>query len=118
MELNRMTADQLRKAGYVERNGEWHKAGGAASRAEPQPVVRDEPVAAAPGEGRDARRVRVCVVSFRARLCDPDNLCPKYFIDCLRYAGLIADDSPDCITLEVGQVRCRRAEQRTEILIA
>ena len=112
-----ITAEQLRKAGYVERNGEWHKVGGAASGAEPQPVVRDEPVAAAAREGRDARRVRVCVVSFRARLCDPDNLCPKYFIDCLRYAGLIADDAPEFITLEVRQVRCGRREQRTEILI-
>ncbi len=113
-----MTAEQLRKAGYVERNGEWHKAGGAAPRAEPEPAVRDEPVAAPPRKGGDASRVRVCVVSFRARLCDPDNLCPKYFIDCLRYAGIIADDAPECITLEVRQVRCRRPEQRTEILIA
>ena len=113
-----MTVEQLKQAGYVERNGEWHKARGAASGAELEPLVRDEPLAAASGEGRDASRVRVCVVSFRARLCDPDNLCPKYFIDCLRYAGLIADDAPDCITLEVRQVRCRRLEQRTEILIA
>lgn len=118
MELKRMTAEQLRKAGYEQRNGEWHKVRGAASGAEPQPVVRDEPVAAPARETRDAGRVRVCVVSFRARLCDPDNLCPKYFIDCLRYAGLIVDDAPDCITLEVRQVRCRRHEQRTEILIA
>ncbi len=113
-----MTVEELKKAGYVERNGEWHKARGAASGAEPQPVVRDEPVAAPPREARHARRVRVRVVSFRARLCDPDNLCPKYFIDCLRYAGLIADDAPEWITLEVRQVRCRRDEERTEIVIA
>jgi hypothetical protein len=113
-----MTAEQLRNAGYVERNGEWHKTRGAAPGAESQPALRDESVAAPPREARHPSRVRVCVVSFRARLCDPDNLCPKYFIDCLRYAGLIADDSPECITLEVRQVRCRRHEQRTEILIA
>ena len=113
-----MTAAQLRQAGYVERNGEWHKARGQASRAESEPAFRHEPVAAPPREARDASRVRVCVVSFRARLCDPDNLCPKYFIDCLRYAGLIADDTLECITLEIRQVRCRRAQQRTEILIA
>ena len=114
----KLTTEQLRNLGYVERNGEWIKARGAASGAEPEPVVRDEPVAAPPGETGDAGRVCVCVVSFRARLCDPDNLCPKYFIDCIRYAGLIADDAADCITLEVRQVRCRRHEQRTEILIA
>ena len=113
-----MTADQLRRAGYVERNGEWHKAGGAASGAEPEPAVRDEPLAAPAGEDGNASRVRVCVVSFRARLCDPDNLCPKYFIDCLRYAGLIADDAPEYITLEVRQERCRRGEERTEIVIS
>lgn len=113
-----LTAQQLKDLGYVERNGEWHKAGGAASRAEPQPVVRDEPLAAPPREAGDAGRVRVSVVSYRARLCDPDNLCPKYFIDCLRYAGLIRDDSPECITLEVRQVRCARRDERTELLIA
>ena len=113
-----MTTEQLRKAGYVERDGEWHKASGAAPSPESQPPVRDEPVAAPPREARDPGRVRVCVVSFRARLCDPDNLCPKYFIDCLRYAGLITDDAPEFITLEVRQVRCGRHDQRTEILIA
>ena len=114
----KLTTEQLRNLGYVERNGKWVKAGGAAPGAEPQPVVRHEPVAAAARKTRDAGRVRIGVVSYRARLCDPDNLCPKYFIDCLRYAGLIADDTPDCITLEVRQVRCRRAEQRTELLIS
>ena len=113
----KLTEEQLRNLGYVERNGEWVKAGGAASGAEPEPVVRDEPVGSAAREARDAGRVRIGIISFRARLCDPDNLCPKYFIDCLRYAGLIADDTPECITLEVRQVRCRRVEQRTEILI-
>ena len=114
----KLTAEQLRNLGYVERTGEWVKARGAASGAEPQPAVRHEPLAASPREARDPSCVRVRVVSFRARLCDPDNLCPKYFIDCLRYAGLIADDTPEYITLEVRQVRCRRREQRTEILIA
>ena len=114
----KLTAEQLRNLGYVERNGEWIKARGAASGAEPQPIVRHEPVAAPARKARDPIRVRVCIVSFRSRLCDPDNLCPKYFIDCLRYAGLIADDNPECITLEVRQVRCRRNEQRTEIVIS
>ena len=111
----KVTAEQLRNMGYVERNGEWIKARGAASRAEFEPVVRDEPVAAAARETRDAGRVRVRLVSHRARLCDPDNLCPKYFVDCLRYAGLIADDTPEHITLELTQVKCRRSEERTEI---
>ena len=113
-----MTGKQLEQLGYVERKGEWIKAGGAASGAELEPPVRNEPVAAAAREARDAGRVRIRVVSFRARLCDPDNLCPKYFIDCLRYAELIADDTPEHVTIEVAQVKCRRAEERTEIEIA
>src|SRR5262245_56261030 len=104
----KVTSEKLRNLGYVERDGEWVKTGRASSCAESQSPLRDDPVATPSRKNRDANRVRVRVVSFRARLCDPDNLCPKYFIDCLRYAGLIADDAPDCITLEVRQVRCRR----------
>lgn len=112
-----LTAQQLKDLGYVEKNGEWYKAGCAAPRSKPQPIVRNEPLAATPREARHPSRVRVCVVSFRSRLCDPDNLCPKYFIDCLRYAGIIADDSPEFITLEVRQVKCAKREQRTEITV-
>ena len=111
----KLTADQLKNLGYVERDGEWVKAGRAVSRAEPQSIVRDESVAASSRKAGDTGRVRVRVISFRARLCDPDNLCPKYFVDCLRYAGLIADDTPEHITIEVAQVKCRRKEERTEI---
>lgn len=68
-----------------------------------QCTVRHEPVAAAPRENEDAGRIRVCVTRFGRRLLDPDNVCPKYFIDCLRYAGLIPDDRAQDITLEVRQ---------------
>lgn len=33
------------------------------------------------------------VVSYRKRDMDPDNLCPKYYIDEIRKAGYIPDDS-------------------------
>lgn len=70
------------------------------------------------GEERYPDRVRVSVVSFRTRLCDPDNLCPKYFVDCLRYAGLIENDRPEDISLQVSQVKVRtKSEERTEITI-
>jgi hypothetical protein len=74
----------------------------------PQPAVLNEPVAAPQGKGSDPSRVHVRVTSHRKRLCDPDNLCPKYFIDCLRYAGLIRDDNPNEITLEVRQEKSKR----------
>lgn len=80
--------------------------------------VRPEPVAKKKREAGHPTRLRVGVRSFRRRLCDPDNLCPKYFIDCLRYAGFIPDDSPDHITLEVSQERVESVdEERTVITI-
>lgn len=112
-----MTTEQLKSLGYVEINGEFYKAGGPLPNPIPQPPVCHEPLAAPPRKARHAGRLRICVVSFRSRLCDPDNLCPKYFIDCLRYAGLIADDSPEHITLEVRQEKCKRGAERTELLI-
>lgn len=68
-----------------------------------QSVVRNEPMAAKEREISHSERLHVRVISYRKRLCDADNLCPKYFIDCLRYAEIIKDDSAKYITLEVGQ---------------
>jgi hypothetical protein len=48
-------------------------------------------------------RLRVTITSYRRRLLDPDNPCPKFLIDALRYAHLIPDDSPAYITLEIRQ---------------
>lgn len=83
--------------------------------AEPQPIVCHEPVAAAQREISHSGRISVRVTSFRRRLCDPDNLCPKYFIDCLRYAGLIPDDRPQDIDLQVSQVKTN--QNYTEICV-
>lgn len=86
------------------------------SRSQFELAVRAEPVAAPARETGDPSRVRVRVVSFRRKLCDPDNLCPKYFVDCLRYAGLIPDDREADIILEVRQVRVAgKTEERTEV---
>lgn len=83
--------------------------------AEPQRIVCDEPLAAVQGEKSDSGRVHVRVISRRVRLIDPDNLCPKYFIDCLRYAKIIQDDTADKITLEVSQEKVSDGEQETII---
>lgn len=86
------------------------------SHPEPQPAFRHEPLAAAPGEESHPSRFRVCVVCYRQRLTDPDNLCPKYFIDCLRYAELIPDDTAAVIELAVRQEKVRlRSDERTEL---
>lgn len=83
-----------------------------------QPIVRHEPVAAKERKGSDTKRFHVSVVSYRRRLCDADNLCVKYFVDCLRYAKIITDDSAKYITLQVEQQKVGAAsEERTEIII-
>ncbi len=86
------------------------------SRPQPERPVQDEPVAETKGEAEHTARIRVSIRSFRTRLLDPDNLCPKYFLDCVRYAGFIKDDSDKYITLEVSQVKVKnKSDERTEI---
>lgn len=88
------------------------------SSAKPEPAVCNEPVAEKKGEAEHSTRIRVSIRSFRTRLLDPDNLCPKYFLDCVRYAGFIKDDSEKFITLEVSQIKVKtKSEERTEIEI-
>jgi hypothetical protein len=79
-------------------------------------ALRHEPLAKAKGKEGDTGRFRVRVTSFRRRLTDQDNLAPKFFIDCLRYAGVIPDDSPQAIDYTITQVKVRKKEEeRTEI---
>jgi len=71
-----------------------------------------------PGKTKDVQRVRIVIESFRRVLLDPDNLCPKYFLDGIKYAGLIPDDSPDKIELTVLQSKVdNKEDERTEIEI-
>jgi hypothetical protein len=84
--------------------------------AEHQPPVRNEPVGPKAGEAGNPTRVHVSVTSIRTRLCDPDNLCPKYFIDCLRYAELIPNDRPQDITLSVSQEKCAHIDEERTII--
>ena len=91
---------------------------GASSSSISQRTFQNEPVAKTAGENKNTDRIRVCVTSYRRRLCDPDNLSPKYFIDCLRYAKIIPDDSPEFITLEVSQKKVNiKTDERTEMTI-
>lgn len=79
-------------------------------------ALRHEPLAKAKGKESNSGRFRVLVTSYRRRLTDQDNLAPKFFIDCLRYAGVIPDDSPQAIDYSITQVKVRKKEEeRTEI---
>ena len=87
------------------------------SGSKPKQVVCHEPLAKGKAEASRAPRITVSITSFRARLLDPDNLCPKSLVDGLRYSGLIPDDRPQDIELLVKQEKCSKDEERTEIEI-
>jgi len=59
------------------------------------------------------------VTSYRVKLCDIDNLEPKFLIDALRYGKLIANDSPkDISELSVRQVKVQHfIDEHTEVEI-
>ncbi len=89
-----------------------------ASRAVFEQALRHEPLAKAKGKEAHSGRFRVLVTSYRRRLTDQDNLAPKFFIDCLRYAGVIPDDTPQAIDYSITQVKVRKKEEeRTEIQV-
>lgn len=84
----------------------------------PEPVVRHEPLEQVQGKEEGPARALVRIKSFRTRLLDIDNLCAKYLLDGLRYSGILFDDSPEHITLEVSQEKVNnRKLERTEIEI-
>lgn len=77
------------------------------------------PLEAKQGQAYPAGRIHIRFVSFRKRLCDPDNLSVKWLLDCLRYCGAIDGDEPDKITLEVHQEKVKlQSSERTEITIS
>lgn len=95
---------------------ESYKARRKSSGAKSERTVPDGTVAARKGKEENPTRHVVGVRSFRTRLCDPDNLCPKYFIDALRYAGAIPDDRPQDIELHISQTKVSsKSQERTEI---
>lgn len=58
----------------------------------------------------------VRVTSVRCRLIDEDNLCEKYHVDCLRYAGIIPDDSPDKVRIETSQRKTAKGEAEHTVI--
>lgn len=81
------------------------------SSAKPKRPVRNEPLAKGKGEKEHTGRVHIRFTTKRKRLIDPDNIVAKYFIDCLRYAGAINDDTAKDITLETRQEKTRGQEE-------
>ena len=71
----------------------------------PESSLCHEPLGPVQGEAPNPGRCSIRIVSCRRRWLDPDNLCVKYFIDALRYAGVIEDDTNWHIILEVSQTK-------------
>lgn len=64
--------------------------------------------------------IRVTYIRHTERLMDWDNACAsfKYIGDAMIEAGIIGDDSPKVIAEFIPrQIKCKREEQRTEIII-
>ena len=84
----------------------------------PGAVVERDPLDGIAGadarEGEATGKLHIRFTSVRKRLCDPDNLSVKFLLDCLRYAQIIRDDSPDQISLEVTQRKCLRGRAEKE----
>ena len=83
----------------------------------PECVVRDEPLAKGKGKKADGRRFRVSVISRRSRLLDPDNLCGKGIVDCLRYAGAIEQDDPAAIDYLISQEKVAKGLEETVVTV-
>jgi hypothetical protein len=67
-------------------------------------------------EAINSNRVFVRITSHRRKLLDRDNLFPKYFIDALRYSGIIRDDTSRHIAIDVDQRKVETEEEEgTEI---
>ncbi len=78
----------------------------------------DAPLEAVQGKTLYTGRVSVCIVSHRRRLCDPDGLVGKWFLDAARYACLIREDDAKSITYSISQIKvATKDEEGTEIII-
>lgn len=125
-----MTTEELKarfphaSAEFIRRNASDAAPAPAPRPAHPAPPAvlerRDalEPLEGDKAQERGAARFVVRVNSRRVRLCDEDNLCEKFLVDGLRYAGIIPSDAPDRCRIIPTQTKVRHyAEEETEIVI-
>lgn len=82
-----------------------------------EPDSSNDAVGSAPIQEANHERIVVRVCSVRKRLLDEDNLCEKYLVDSLRYCGLIPNDCPGKVKIEVSQRRCLDGETE-QVLIS
>ena len=75
-----------------------------------------EPLGQAQGTPESAGRFRIRITVHRNRLIDPDNAqFPKYWVDCLRYAGAIPQDTAAVVEEVVCKQALTHGQERTVI---
>jgi len=85
---------------------------------EPEPPVCNGALATPKIKALYSGRVLVRFTCHAVRLTDPDNRTVKFHLDCLRYAGIIRDDRPEDIELQVSQKKVsKKSQERTEITV-
>lgn len=91
--------------------------GSSPQSSESESVICNESLVPQTRKNQNSERCIVCIRSFRCgQPVDPDNLAGKYFIDALRYAGIIPNDRQEDIIYQITQTRVKtRKEERTEI---
>ena len=84
--------------------------------ADPEPVLQHEPLGTAQAKNPNTERFLVRLVSVRKRSSDTEALVPKWHVDCLRYAGIIPDDTREVLECFTTERKCAKGEEeKTEI---
>jgi hypothetical protein len=87
-----------------------------APNARNKPVVPHEPLGKKGREEENTERIALVITARRRRLLDVDGPCPKYFIDGLRYAGLLPDDRPQDVTLQLRQEKVESKDDEETVI--
>ena len=84
----------------------------------PQPKrgVRVKSVGKGKGEEGVRAEYTISIRSRRVNLLDPDNLYVKDVIDQIRYAGLIPEDTPEVIEIDITQEKVSGYKQEETII--
>lgn len=98
---------------FIEKN----KDKGNASDTKPEQIIQHQLERQIQGKKENSRRVLISFETCRRRLLDEDDLCAKFFTDCLRYAGIIHGDSAKEATIEKPVQRlCKKGEKEHTIV--
>lgn len=84
----------------------------------PEPVISNALASERQGSEGDTRGFAVVITSYRTRTVDADALVGKFFVDALRYCGLLSGDENEKLDYKVRQIHVtQKSDERTEIEI-